>query len=513
MQAWSKTVSGNLLGRPGSGGWRKNMREKIRELTKDTAIYGISTIVGRFLGFLLVPFYTHFISRSDMGIYTNIYAYLAFLNIVYIYGMDAAFMKYSSLAAPEEKKQTFSTAYLSVVLSTLLLTGALFLLRLPFVRLMEVPGLYRKLVYYVIFILLFDTLALIPFANLRLERKAKKFAVIKLVNILLNLGLNLLFFIKFRLGIEAIFAANLIASAVTFLALLPEIWPRLSWRIQGIQLKQMLRFGLPYLPAMLASIMVQVIDRPIVLAMTDADTLGLYQTGYKLGIFMMLVVSMFQYAWQPFFLNNAREKNAKEIFAKVMTLFVLAASLLWVVVSLFIDNLAAWEFASGRSIIENHFLPGLVVVPVILLAYLFNGIYVNLQAGLYITEKTRYFPLITIAGALVNVAVNLLLIPLLGIVGAALATLASYMVMAALLHYFSQKFYPIVYEYAKLAKILSVVFFTGGAYYYLLFCVGLETWHRFALLGAFLAMLVTLRIVHRDDLRRLRDLVPLKRRA
>ena len=102
------------------------MREKIRELTKDTAIYGISTIVGRFLGFLLVPFYTHFISRGDMGIYTNIYAYLAFLNIFYIYGMDAAFMKYSSLAAPEEKKQTFSTAYLTVVLSTLLLTrGAL----------------------------------------------------------------------------------------------------------------------------------------------------------------------------------------------------------------------------------------------------------------------------------------------------------------------------------------------------------------------------------------------------
>ena len=122
------------------------MRDKIKELTKDTGLYGISTIIGRFLGFLLVPFYTHFISRSDMGIYTNIYAYVAFLNIVYIYGMDAAFMKYSSLAAPEQKKQTVSTAYLFVVLSTLALTALLFLLRLPFVRLMEVPGLDRKLV-------------------------------------------------------------------------------------------------------------------------------------------------------------------------------------------------------------------------------------------------------------------------------------------------------------------------------------------------------------------------------
>jgi O-antigen/teichoic acid export membrane protein len=482
------------------------MREKIKELTKDTAIYGISTIVGRFLGFLLVPFYTHFISRSDMGIYTNIYAYLAFLNIFYIYGMDAAFMKFSSLAPAEEKKQTFATAYLTVFLSTLLLSGALFLLRQPFVRLMEVPGLYRKLVYYVILILLFDTLALIPFANLRLERKAKKFAAIKLANILLNLGLNLAFFIRFHLGIEAIFAANLIASAVTFLLLLPEIWPRLRLRIQRVQLRQMLRFGLPYLPASLASIMVQVIDRPIVLAMTDADTLGLYQTGYKLGIFMMLVVSMFQYAWQPFFLNNAKENNAREIFAKVMTLFVLAASLLWVVVSLFITNAASWEFAPGRSLIEGHFLPGLVVVPIILLAYLFNGIYVNLQAGLYIAEKTKYFPVVTAAGALVNVGANLLLIPRLGIAGAALATLASYVVMAAGLFYFAQKCYKIEYEYGKVLKILGTIFVTGSLYYYLYYHGGVSDFAKGAMLSGFIAALFVLRIVSKGELRRLGNL-------
>lgn len=484
------------------------MREKIKELTRDTAIYGISTIVGRFLGFLLVPFYTHFISPADMGVYANIYAYLAFLNIVYIYGMDAAFMKYSSLAVPEQKKQTFSTAYLFVVLSTVALTALLLVLRAPFAQLMAVPGLYRKLVFYVIFILLFDTAALIPFANLRLERKAKKFAVIKLVNILLNLGLNLLFFITFHLGIEAIFVANLIASAVTFLALLPEIWPRLCFRIQGFQLRQMLRFGLPYLPASLASMMVQVIDRPIVLALTDADTLGLYQTGHKLGIFMMLVVSMFQYAWQPFFLNNAREKNAKEMFATIMTLFVLAASVLWVVVSLFIDDIASLEYAAGRTLIEGHFLPGLVVVPVILLAYLFNGIYVNLQAGIYIEEKTKYFPLVTGAGALVNVAANLLLIPRLGIMGAALAVLASYVTMAVSLFLVTRRIYPVAYEFGKLARILATVIVTGLVYYYLHYRVGLELWHRFALLGGFAAMLCALRVIGKDDLRRARSLLP-----
>ena len=489
------------------------MRDKIRELTKDTAIYGISTIVGRFLNFLLVPFYTHFISTAAMGVYTNIYAYVAFLNIVFIYGMDAAFMKYSSLAAANEKERTFSSAYLAVSLTTLLLSGLLFLLRAPFNSLMQVPSRYSHLVVYVVFIVLSDTLALIPFANLRLERRAKKFAAIKLGNILLNLGLNLLFFIKLRMGIESIFLANLIASAATLLVLLPEILPRLRGGIDAGLLRRMLRFGLPYLPASLASIMVHVIDRPIVLRLTDHHTLGLYQTGHKLGIFMMLVVSMFQYAWQPFFLNNARERNAREIFARVMTLFVLAASMLWAVVSLFIDLFARWEFAAGRSLIAAPFLPGLVIVPVILLAYLFNGIYVNLWAGIYIEEKTKYFPLATGAGALVNVAANWLLIPRLGIMGAGLAVLASYLVMALLLHRVARRFYPVPYEYGKLARILGTVIATAAAYYWIYFRVGIELWHRCALLAGFIALLFFLRIVKKEDLKNWRSLLPLGKRS
>jgi len=483
------------------------MLKKIKELGTDTAIYGISTIVGRFLNFLLVPFYTHFITRTDMGIYTNVYAYLAFLNIFYIYGMDAAFMKYSSLADPEAKKKVFSTAYVFVTLSTLALTAVLLLLRLPFGQLMAVPARYARLIYYVILILLFDTLALVPFANLRLERKAGKFAALKLTNILINLGLNLLFFLKFHWGIEAIFAANLAASALTLLLLMPEILKRLQVHIHGAELKKMLRFGLPYLPASLAATMVQVIDRPVVLAMTDAGTLGLYQTGYKLGIFMMLVVSMFQYAWQPFFLNNAKEKNAKEIFAKIMTLFVLAASLMWIVITLFIENLARLDIGHGRTLIEKHFLPGLVVVPIILLAYLFNGIYVNLWAGLYIEEKTKYFPYVTGAGALVNVAVNLLLIPVLGIVGAALATLASYIVMAAGLFYFARKFYPIPYEYGKIFNILAAILVSGAVYYYLYYHNGLNVPVKLAMLAAFGAALLALQVVKKDELRRLGKMV------
>ncbi len=476
------------------------MLDKIKELTKDTAIYGISTIVGRFLGFLLVPFYTNVIDTTDFGIYSNIYAYLAFLNIVFIYGMDAAFMKYSSLAEGSEKRKTFSTAYLFVFLSTLVLALALYLLRNPFTELMEIPGQYTKLYYYVIFILIFDTLALVPFASLRLERKAGKFTSVKLANILINLALNFILVLKYHMGIEAIFIANLIASAFSFAALIPEILRKLSFRIDKDLLKVMLKFGIPYLPASLAAMVVQVIDRPVVLAMTNPSTLGIYQANYKLGIFMMLFVSMFQYAWQPFFLNNAKEKNAKEIFSKILTLFLLVSSLVWIVLTLFVEDFARFQFIPGHSIIGKEYLSGITIVPIILLGYLFNGIYYNFQAGIYIEEKTKYFPYVTGAGAVINVVVNVLLIPVLGIMGAALATLASYFVMAGSLYFFSQKYYRIDYEYGKVTKILVLVIVTGIAYYYLYYQFGLNVLIKFIILILFTSAIFLLRVVEKHEI-------------
>lgn len=480
------------------------MLEKIKELTKDTAIYGISTIVGRFLGFFLIPFYTNVINTHDFGIYSNIYAYLAFLNIFFIYGMDAAFMKYASLKEDKtEKKKIFSTAYLFVTLTTILLTVILYLLKTPFSRLMEIPNEYSKLYYYLICILIFDTLALVPFANLRLERKSGKFTSIRLSNIILNLALNFILVLKYKLGIEAIFLANLIASAFSFLLLTPEIFKLISIRIDKDLLRKLLKFGIPYLPASLAAMVVQVVDRPVVLAMTNESTLGIYQANYKLGIFMMLFVSMFQFAWQPFFLNNAKEKNAKEIFAKVLTLFLLISSMIWIILTLFVEDFARFEFMPGKSIIGKDFLSGIAIVPIILLGYLFNGIYYNFQAGIYIEEKTKYFPFVTGAGALVNVVVNILLIPVLGLIGAALATLTSYVVMATGLYFFSQRYYKIKYEYGKIFKVLAAIIITCIIYYYMYYEVGLTMLYKFILLFCFIGSLLAIRVVEKNEIVRL----------
>ena len=290
------------------------MFDKLKELSKDTAIYGVSTMIGRFLGFLLVPFYTNVFTTEQYGIFTYIYTILAFLNIVYIYGMDASFLKYSSLAEEQKKKDVFSTPFLFVLVTSVSFSFLFFSLRTEAAELLDIPMKYGSLLNYVILILFLDSVALIPFSNLRLRRKAKKFALIKIINIVINIVLNLYLILVLGMGIEAVFISNLAASLFSLAALLPDIIGLLNYRIDKETLKTMLKFGLPYLPANIASMMVQMIDVPILRELTNDSTVGIYRANYKLGIFMMLFVSMFQYAWQPFFLNNAKEKNAKEIF-------------------------------------------------------------------------------------------------------------------------------------------------------------------------------------------------------
>lgn len=487
------------------------MLDKIKQLTKDTAVYGISTILGRFFGFILTPFYTHVLpDKGEMGIYNNYYAAIAFLNVVFIYGMDAAFMKYASLNSGETKKKVFSTALIAVTVTTIILSVALYFLQNSFMSYLDIPGKYLlidperfyRFFYYLIFILILDTVTIIPFAYLRLERKSKKFALIRLINIVVNLLLNLFFFIKLKWGMESIFVANLIASLLNLVLLAPDILQNLVMKIDKEYLRKMFWFGVPYLPASLSATIVQVINRPMVEKLTDYETLGVFSASYKLGTLMMLVVMMFQFAWQPFFLTNAKEKNAKEIFSKVLTLFLLFTSLLWIVISLFIDDVMKMKLF-GISIYQERYQDGLVIVPIILLGYLFNGIYYNFQAGIYIEEKTKYFPIVTGAGAIVNVVANLLLIPALGIVGAALATLASYIVMAYGLYYYSQKFYKIEYEFAKIARIILLLFATTGVYYYIYYIVGFTFAYKLIILLGFVGMLFVMRVVSKSEILRL----------
>ena len=461
------------------------MLEKIKELSKDTAIYGISTMVGRFLNFLLVPFYTHVFSSGSYGIISNVYATIGILNILFLYGMDASYLRYAAKIEIGDERDNFSTPFLLVLFTSIFFSIVILLLRFPILNVLEIPHAFVNLIYFTTPILFIDALSAIPFIKLRIERKAKKFAAFKIINILVNVFLNLFLILKLHWGIEAVLISNVIASLTSFVLLLPTISERLKFKLNRNLIKRLLKFGLPYFPAGLASMLVQGIDRPILSHLTDLSTVGIYNACYKLGIFMMLFVNMFQFAWQPFFLQNADEKNAKELFSKVLTYFTLAGSIVLVFLSLFINDIVTVKIL-GRSLIASSYWSGLSIVPVILLGYLFNGIYVVFTAGIYIKEKSIYVPFITGLGALINIAVNFALIPSMGMMGAAFATLASYIVIALGFFIVTQRFYKINYEYWKITKIFFLILITGGIFYSLMYTGNLLLIYKIILLGIFL---------------------------
>jgi O-antigen/teichoic acid export membrane protein len=466
------------------------MLNKIKQLTKDTAVYGISTMVGRFLNFLLVPIYTNLFQPFEYGIQSQVYVLISILNVILLFGMDTAYMKYAvNVTNNEEEKNKFSTPYLTVMIVSFLICLLVIVLKKTIFSLLEIPPAYYYLIFYTSLILFLDSLTIIPFVKLRIERKAKKFALFKFLGILLNITLNFILIVKLRWGVEAIFISNLASSTLTLFLLFPSIIKSFNLNIDLVILKKLLKFGLPFLPAGLSSIMIQGIDRPILTQLTDLHTSGIYSANYKLGIFMMLFVSMFQYAWQPFFFQNSQEKNIKQVFAKILTYFTIAGSLILIFLTLFIDDIVKFHIL-GRTIIGPAFWSGLIIVPIILFGYLFNGMYYILSAGMFIEEKSLYIPVITGMGAAINVGVNFLLIPEWGIIGAALATLASYFVMAVAVYIITQRFYEINYEKGKVIKTLSLVLISGLVYYYLMFTHNLLFTFKILILVGFLGSLL-----------------------
>lgn len=439
------------------------MKSDLKQLGKETAIYGISTILSRFLNFLLVPFFTNIFTQAEYGIITNVYAYIAFLNIIYLYGMDSAYLKFAASRESGSEKETFSTAFNSVFITSLLLSIVLIILNEPLSYLFGISKEQKEIVLFVSGILFFDSISNVIFARLRFHNKALKFAGLKTLNIIFNVSMNvyLIYFLKFRA--EGVFIANFSASLLTFIFLFPDLLKVYSLSINKNLLNDLLKFGLPFVPAGIAAIITQVIDRPIMLALTDASTVGIYQANYKLGIFMMLYVSMFQYAWQPFYLKKSTQENAKELFAKVFTFFTLFGSLIFLVLSIFIDDIIKIKIF-GFYLIGKDFWSGLHIVPVVLMGYLFNGFYFNFVAGLQIEKKTKYMPLVSSLGAVVNIVANFLLIPLMGMLGAAYATLLAYFSMAVYQYFLSQKFYKIDYEWDKVLKLGIILFFVFGGY-------------------------------------------------
>ena len=439
------------------------MLDRIFKLGKETAIYGLSSIVGRMINFLLVPILTNLLTKQEVGIYGYLYSYIAFVFVIYGYGMDSAYMRFVSSLEIGDKRQNLSAPFLSLVATSVVFSLLITFSAGSICALLGVDSTRTDLIRYAAWILFFDTVAIVPFASLRMDNKAKMFAGLRILNILIYVTATVVLLVVVKMHIEGVFIANLIASALTAVILFGLVIRQLTIHFPSSLYKGLLRFGLPYIPASLAGIAIQVIDRPILKALTNDATVGVYTANYRLGVLMMLVVGMFDYAWRPFFLTHAKDSDAPKLFSKVFTYFLALMMLVFLLGTMFIGDIVRIRVFGGY-IIPPGYWEGLTIVPVILLAYVFTGAYVNFVAGVYLEKKTKYLPYATGAGAVVNVAANYFLIPRMGIMGAAIATLLSYIVMAVVIYVPSQRFYRVEYEWGRIVRLCVASGIVAGLY-------------------------------------------------
>lgn len=370
------------------------MKSQISLLARQTIIYGAGNVLTRLVTFLLLPIFTNVLTPSEYGLTTLLYVFLGFMNIVYHYGLDTAFMRYyNELNSPDSQRSLFSTAFWlslgsSCVLSLLILSGSSGL-----ATLLLGDGQYTHLLRLAAGILLLDTASHVPFALLRLENRATLFVSIKLLNVVTTLGMNIYLVVMKKMGLDGIFLSVATASAVTAFSVLAATARSLQLTFRSNSVNALLKFGLPFVPAGLASIAMESIDRYILAGLTDAATVGIYTAGYKLGIFMLLITTAFQYAWQPFFLKAGKNLASKELFARVFNHFMVIALSVWTMITLFISEIVRLNVA-GVSLIGPAFVEAQSIVPVILMAYVFQGAYLNFLPASILRKRQNTSPLL-----------------------------------------------------------------------------------------------------------------------
>jgi len=432
------------------------MELSLKKLSFETLIYGFGNVFSRLITFLLLPLYTNLLNPKEYGIITLLYVFIGFMNIIYHYGLDSSFLKYfADQKNKENQKKIFSTAFFLNFLSSILFSILIIIFSHKLSLIIFNDEIYQNLFKISSYILFFDSISHIPFALLRIQKKAFIFMLIKFLNVSVTLFFNIYFLIIKGTGIEGVFNSILIASIISTLFVFFSSINSFKLVLKYDYIKKLINFGLPFLPAGIASITMESIDRYILSILTDTYTVGIYTVGYKLGIFMLIFSTAFNYAWQPFFLSINKDDIAKKLFSKIFTFYISLAFIIWVFISLFIKDIIDIQFL-GYSLIESKYNESITIVPFILLSYIFQGAYYNFLPGIYFQEKTKIIPLIVSISASINIFTNILLIPIYGMVGSAIATLFGHLTMAILTYYKSKKLFYIKYEWIKLFVLFFI---------------------------------------------------------
>ena len=448
----------------------------IKRLVGETAIYGLGTMLPRFLNYLLVPLYTIYVfTEAEYGQVTLLYSYVAILLVVLTFGMETAFFRFANKS--KDPKNVFNTATASILTTVTLFLIIVFLFVDDISRLIEYPS-NNEYVLIIAIIIAIDAITALPFAYLRYQNKAIKFSTIRVISVLITISLNLLFlviipnyygesyntlpFYRSTNLVTFVFIANLIGSFSTLIMLSAE-FRNFNFKIDASLLKKMLNYGLPILIISLSFMITEVADKILLKYLlpnrSGADAqLGIYAASYKLAIIMMLFIQMFRYAAEPFFFSEADKKDAKKTYSRVMTLFVAFTWFIFLIVMLYID---LFKYFIGEA-----FWAGLAIVPIILSAKIFLGIFYNLSVWYKLTNKTLYGAIIAVIAALITIVLNIVLIPVYGYMGSAWANFTSYFVIMIVSYLWGRKIYRINYEIKKvlLYTIIAMAIFFFSLY-------------------------------------------------
>ena len=449
----------------------------LKTVYKQTFIYGLATVVPRMLSFLLVRLHTDksvLENVADYGDVSIIFAYFVLFNVILAYGMETAFFRFFN--KEPSKAKVLSTATISIIASSLGFLGLGLLFQQQIADLTHIHVNYITLVVWTLFL---DALVIIPFAYLRAQGKPIKYTAVKLTNVVVNLALNIFLLVYLKalsadnsiwdsiyianLEVSYIFIANLVASAVTLLILLPFYF-KINYKIDTVLWKKMLRYALPVLVSGVAFSVNETFDRVLLerlLPESIAKTsVGMYSACYKLALFMMLFATAYRLGIEPFFFSQSKTKDATKNYAKILEFFVICGALILLIVVVFVDVLKL-------ILIPNEaYWEAMKVVPILLLAYLFLGIYHNLSVWYKITDRTKFGAYISVIGAGITLLVNLMFITSFNYMASAMATLAAYFSMTLLSYYFGRKHYPIPYNIKKISIYLILAISLSALSFY-----------------------------------------------
>ena len=418
----------------------------IKSLGKQSLVYGIGHVLARLITFLLLPLYTNTFNQEEYGAISLAYAFIGFALIIYRHGMDTALMKFSVQTAGDERIKYITTIILSQTLTGILFTFLIYITR-SYTAIWVIGTDRPEWMMFLCVILFLDCMWNLPLLILRSEERAVPFISLSLINVITTMILNIIFVVYKGQGIEGVFRANIIASGLSFFLSAPIIFNRTNVSLFDKKtLKKIFYFSLPFLPAGIFTMVMELSDRYILEWLIGTAEVGLYSAGKKMGMLGLTVVMAFNMGWTPYFLKRGKEPGSKSEFAKITTYFLGFMSYVCIIVSLWIADLMKLSI-NGSNLIGPEFWDSQPIVKLILFGYFFFGVYVVQLPGVYIKEITNWVPVFRLTGAITLIISCILLIPYMGYLGAAYSVVIAFFMMTISIYTKTNKLYPIAYNW------------------------------------------------------------------